>query len=48
LNPDLIVNILHAQAAFLGRTLIQLLAVLRQGVPNFAKLITDSAGIAVD
>ena len=48
LNPDLIVNILHEQAAFIGRTLAQLPAVLRQGVPNFAQLIADSVGIAVD
>jgi len=39
LNPDLIVNILHEQAAFIGRTLAQLLAVLKQGVPNFAQRI---------
>ena len=45
LNPDLIVNILHEQAAFIGRTLAQLLAVLKQGVPNFAQLISDSLGV---
>jgi hypothetical protein len=48
LDPDFIVNILHEQAAFIGRTLEQLLAVLKQGVPNFAQLISDSVGIAVD
>jgi len=45
LNPDLIVNILHEEAAFIGRTLAQLLAVLTQGVPNFAQLISDSLGL---
>jgi hypothetical protein len=45
LNPDLIVNILHEQAAFIGRTLAQLLAVLKQGVPNFAQLISDSFAV---
>jgi predicted nucleic acid-binding protein len=44
-NPDLIVNILHEQAAFIVRTLAQLLAVLKQGVPNFAQLISDSFGV---
>jgi hypothetical protein len=42
------VNILHEQAAFIGRTLAQLLAALKQGVPNFVQLIADSVGIAVD
>jgi predicted nucleic acid-binding protein len=45
LNPDLMVNILHEQSAFIGRTLAQLLAVLKQGVPNFAQLISDSFGV---
>jgi predicted nucleic acid-binding protein len=45
LNPDLMVNILHEQSAFIGRTLAQLLAVLKQGVPNFAQLISDSLGV---
>lgn len=45
LNPDLMVNILNEQAAFIGRTLAQLLAVLKQGVPNFAQLISDSLGV---
>lgn len=45
LNPDLIVNILHEQATFIGRTLTQLLAVLKHGVPNFAQLISDSLGV---
>ena len=45
LNPDLIVNIPHEPAAFIGRTLAQLLAVLKQGVPNFARLISDSLGV---
>jgi hypothetical protein len=48
LNPDPIVNILHEQAAFIGRTLAQLLAALKQGVPNFVQLIVDSVDIAVD
>ena len=45
LNPDLMVNILNEQAAFIGRTLAQLLAVLKQGVRNFAQLISDSLGV---
>ena len=45
LNPDLIVNILPEQSAFIGRTLAQLLAVRKQGVPNFAPLISDSFGV---
>jgi hypothetical protein len=38
-------NILHEQSAFIGRTLAQLLVVLKQGVPNFAQLISDSFGL---
>ena len=45
LNPDLMVNILHEQSAFIGRTLAQLLVVLKQGVPSFAQLISDSFGL---
>jgi hypothetical protein len=45
LNPGLIVNILHEQAALIGRTLAQLLAVLKPGVPNFVQLISDAPGV---
>jgi len=45
LNPDLVVNILHEQAAFIGKSLAQLLAVLKPGVPNFTQLISDSRGV---
>lgn len=45
LSPDLVVNILHEQAAFIGKTLAQLLAVLKPGVPNFTQLISDSRGV---
>jgi len=38
LNPDLIVNILHEQAAFVVGILAQLLVVLKHGAPNFAQL----------
>ena len=41
-NPDLMVNILHEQSAFIGRHSARLLAVLKQGVPDFAQLISDS------
>jgi len=45
LNPGLIVNILHERAALIGRTLAQLLAVLKPGVPNFVQLISDALGV---
>lgn len=48
LNPDLMINILHEQAAFIGRTLAKLLAVLKQGAPNFVQLIANSVDVAVD
>jgi hypothetical protein len=36
---------LREQAALIGRTLAQLLADLKQGVPNLAQLISDSLGV---
>jgi hypothetical protein len=35
LNSDLMVHILREQAGFIGKTLPELLATLKQGVPNF-------------
>ncbi|PYX85114.1 MAG: PIN domain-containing protein [Acidobacteria bacterium] len=46
LNSDLIIHILYEQAGFIGRTLADLLAVLRQGVPNFVHLVGDSLDLA--
>ena len=45
-NSDLIIHILYEQAGFIGRTLADLLAVLRQGVPNFVHLVGDSLDLA--
>lgn len=42
LNPELVVHVLHEQAAELDRNLEQQLAVLSQGVPKFVQLISDS------
>jgi len=45
LNSDLMVHILHEQAGFIGKTLGELLGVLKRGVPNFVQLIADSVGL---
>jgi len=39
------VHILREQAGFIGKTLPEVLATLKQGVPNFVQLIADSVGL---
>jgi predicted nucleic acid-binding protein len=41
LNPELVVHVLHEQAAYLGRTLSAQLTVLMKGVPKFVQLINE-------
>jgi len=45
LNRNLIVSILHEQSGLIGKTLAELLAVVKQKVPNFVQLIADSSGV---
>ncbi len=46
LNPDLIVHILHEQAAFIGKSLSELLSIQKQGTPRFVQLLSDSLGLS--
>ena len=46
LNPDLIVHILYEQAAFIGKSLSELLSIQKQGTPRFVQLLSDSLGLS--
>jgi predicted nucleic acid-binding protein len=44
-NPELVVHILHEQAAEIDRELKKQLNVMRQGLPKFVQLVADSLRI---
>ena len=45
LNSEVVVDKLHAQAANLGRSLSELLTVLKRAVPSFVTVVANDLGI---
>jgi hypothetical protein len=48
LNPDVVIDKLHAQAANLGRSLSDLLKVLRRAVPSFVAVLGNDLGVDIE